>query len=871
MKKKVLYGVFMALVAVFTMGSLQSCTDDLSDFKHQYVYDQYNLDQDIADLQKQINDNKAQCEAEIARLEALIKENQKENQVDIDELNDQLKELNGQIEKLVTAENLKKMLDELKQNLEKYASEANDKLKEELGKQIAGNLETMKALLGDYVTTDTFNSAIEKIEKDYKGYCDEKITEVLADLKVTNDALAAMDEELDELMNQIASIGGDVETIKTGITNMQNDIKSLKSQYEELGSSLDELWYYATETLPQYMTQMYNALNDDLQESKTELLDKIDYIDTQLEGLRSQLNNIVSRVDDLITSIMIQATDSPVFGNFSLPLGIQSNLLFNWYFKSIVSESYTFPSATLSYAYNAQEIKDGLATLGATEADVKTAIESKNSTYTVSEGYDDVNLGKIYMTINPVGHNVIDGKHFYLETSKGVDGRLPYTINVDESDAELTFGYSRSAENGFYEAEVIVPGSEDMINASKVDILSGLKSEAKDFLNDPTKRKALSLLKAVYDQLDNSFPQYALRAEWKNPDPTSRSYYSVLSKYDVAVATAQPLSFQFLDGKGIDRQLRTFGHIDNFFYSLKESGRLNFNFEGAIDVDKLHFNFDGLTIEIKDLPDTYIDQIKVEINADVISTDPENKYGEKIGEVVGTGEATAEDLASINEAIKKAIQDALDKAGVSMASQIGDSINGQIDTMVADVEKQVEDMINGKIDSVLGQLGDKAEPWFDRLNRLVDIYNRVANKINAFLKEPNQYLQPAMFYKNANGIGIVSQSKTDPTVFVNAGGSAFDLYATSYTAEIVAPAFKKMVACVNVIDNATGEYLSNGRELAKAFNNTSNDLARVLDGTRFGIVIPGSALQAGKTYEIMYQALDYSGFTSTRKFYIKVN
>ena len=127
-----------------------------------------------------------------------------------------------------------------------------------------------------------------------------------------------------------------------------------------------------------------------------------------------------------------------------------------------------------------------------------------------------------------------------------------------------------------------------------------------------------------------------------------------------------------------------------------------------------------------------------------------------------------------------------------------------------------------------------------------------------------------MFYKTVDGIGIVSNAKEDPTVFVNGGGPAFVLYPSSYTAEVVAPAYKKMIACVNVIDNATGNYVANGRELAKKFNATSDGLAVVLEGSTYGITVPGAAVQSGYTYEIMYQALDYSGVTSTRKFYIKV-
>ena len=72
MKKKVLYGAALALFASVSMGTLQSCKDDLSDFKHEYAFDQTNLKGEITRLEGLITQCQTHCQSEISRLEGLL-------------------------------------------------------------------------------------------------------------------------------------------------------------------------------------------------------------------------------------------------------------------------------------------------------------------------------------------------------------------------------------------------------------------------------------------------------------------------------------------------------------------------------------------------------------------------------------------------------------------------------------------------------------------------------------------------------------------------------------------------------------------------------------------------------------------------------
>lgn len=854
MKKKVLYGVFMACFAALSMGTLQSCTDDLDTFKHQYAYDQYNLDGVINDLKAQIDSNMATCQANIADLQRQITD----NDGDITKLQQDVQKLQAEAATKAELQALKNDVIKLENDLKAYSDAKDEALQQLLESKIQSEISGVTTRIDDLELT--YNQKFQDVEG--------KLTQIFADMSSMNTSIQNLQNDIanawvsinantlaiEAMDDALTELEGKVDENAANIAKTKEELADLKEKYDAqfaaLNEAVDQAFNKIEET-QEMVTQVLNYLEDKIDSEVAQLQNQIDGINTTLDSLQDQVDALKTTVNDLITSILIQGTDNPVFGNFSLPLGIQSNLLFNWYFENL-GEGFTFPNAGVEYS--AQDHSN------MTPEEVEFVKSCKNSTYEVPAGYEDVNLGKLYVTLNPVGHNLTEGKTFCLETSKGKEGRLPFEVKLTPSNDELYFGYTRGIENGFYESEVTIPGDPSSIAAAKIEVEQDLKNAVKAILNDRSKRTALNLVKAVYDQMNSTFKSYALRADWMDADKASRAAYSVLSKYDLAVATAKPLSFKFLAGQGTDHRLRTFGHIDNFFYTLRANERLHFNLEGVIDVNGLHFNFDDLKVEVGD-----------EFVKEIVVTIPPVEVKDKDGEVVGTttettAKASAESIKEINAAIKEALEGAVE----SIAGDMGDTINDQIDEMVANVESQIEELINGKIDSVLTQLGDKAEPWFQRLNKLVDIYNRVANKVNDFLKEPNQYLQPAVFYKANGGLGMVSLGKFDPTVFENGGGEAFVLYPTTFTAELVAPVYKKFVACSNVY-TADGSVYAGAKEEAKKVNMNSGDLARVLDSSAYSIVVKSKGvMKAGLTYEFMYQALDYSGVTSTRKFYIKV-
>ena len=193
-----------------------------------------------------------------------------------------------------------------------------------------------------------------------------------------------------------------------------------------------------------------------------------------------------------------------------------------------------------------------------------------------------------------------------------------------------------------------------------------------------------------------------------------------------------------------------------------------------------------------------------------------------------------------------------------------DQLEGQIMPEVKDALELVKDQVVAGA----GNYMDKAEPyinklnyWASRLNGYMERFEDVANNVNAFL-------QVTMLYKGKDDqFHQLSNSKEYPTVF--AGEGLANVFATSYTGEIIAPAFKKFIGVTNVFKD--GDSAQNGCTDCKAALDAVNDgeyFNEVFPGSRYGVAIEN--MKKGYTYEIFYSALDYSGKISARKFYVTV-
>ena len=152
------------------------------------------------------------------------------------------------------------------------------------------------------------------------------------------------------------------------------------------------------------------------------------------------------------------------------------------------------------------------------------------------------------------------------------------------------------------------------------------------------------------------------------------------------------------------------------------------------------------------------------------------------------------------------------------------------------------------IKDVLSKTGSKWENVIAKVNPLLQ---KVASKIGS----ANKLLQPTILYvdQNGNPNTLSTIGGRLGTRFVKKDGGAITLYATSWTAELLAPAYKKSIS---VLEKGATVTLTNGKSAAEPFDGSVNKVIF-------------NAEKAGE-YTIVYKAIDYSGVEVEKTFKVNV-
>jgi FtsZ-binding cell division protein ZapB len=198
--------------------------------------------------------------------------------------------------------------------------------------------------------------------------------------------------------------------------------------------------------IPALQTRLTTAEGNitDLQTRVQDLEDDVAVLKTDAENLKNDQKN-------MITGIIIQATQNPVVGYLNLPLDVRSTLLSVYYGKP--DADWSFPSKSSANYVNATDINLWTARNASIIGDLASVPgyvtgSAGETVVTQKDGGYDGNAGTLYVTVNP---NTVDftGKELKLKDSQ--DGDAPVTLApLAKSDRQLTHGWHGSANNGFY-------------------------------------------------------------------------------------------------------------------------------------------------------------------------------------------------------------------------------------------------------------------------------------------------------------------------------------------------------------------------------------------------------------------------------------
>lgn len=174
------------------------------------------------------------------------------------------------------------------------------------------------------------------------------------------------------------------------------------------------------------------------------------------------------------------------------------------------------------------------------------------------------------------------------------------------------------------------------------------------------------------------------------------------------------------------------------------------------------------------------------------------------------------------------------------------------DSTIADVISELNTQIAGKLQPIKNDINKVGDKWENVIAKVNPLLKKVASKIGS----ANKLLQPTILYvdQNGNPNTLSTIGGRLGTRFVGLGSTT--LYATSWTAELLAPAYLKSVY---VVEDGAEITLADGKTSAKTSAKTP------FDGTRLIF----TAKKTGK-YTIVYKAVDYSGVEVEKTFNVNV-
>lgn len=442
------------------------------------------------------------------------------------------------------------------------------------------------------------------------------------------------------------------------------------------------------------------------------------------------------------------------------------------------------------------------------------------------------NAGYLYVSLNPTE---IDPSLVKVElvNSQGEPAKGFELGEIDNTDKVLTFGTKAAtvSANGFYQVPVIASDPQnDGVEFDKGALAAAAKNALNELRNPKENDLDLSMIASALYKNIPVLTAYGVKAEYYLYNPNTetleltKTVKHAVSDYDIAAFAVKPVSFHFLKDNATLDKLSDWA-VENFrLPSL--SSKLN-KFADALDVK--------VTLSA--------DKQKVNVYTIVALTDVKVHYEE------ATNEAWFEkqDGTKIEGSEIK---------NVSEVKEINTGVGSQnvykittTDSTIADVVAELNSQIAGKLQPIKNDINKVGDKWENVIAKVNPLLKKVASKIGS----ANKLLQPTILYvdQNGNPNTLSTIGGRLGTRFVGTGATT--LYATSWTAELLAPAYKKSIS---VLEKGATVTLTDGTSAAEPFAGSVNKVIF-------------NATKAGK-YTILYKAIDYSGVEAEKTFNVVV-
>lgn len=448
------------------------------------------------------------------------------------------------------------------------------------------------------------------------------------------------------------------------------------------------------------------------------------------------------------------------------------------------------------------------------------------------------NAGYLYVSLNPTE---IDPSLVKVElvNSQGEPAKGFKLGDIDNTDKVLTFGTKAAtvSANGFYQVPVIASDPQnDGVEFDKGALAAAAKNALNELRNPKSNDLDLSLIASALYKNIPVLTAYGVKAEYYlyNPDTKNlelkKTVKHAVSDYDIAAFAVKPVSFNFLkDNATLD----------------KLSGWAVENFQLPSLSSKLDKVIDALNVEISyDKADEFYTYSVITPNGLFCQQDGNDVviYGQ--GTDLNNGQLIDGELYRIKNAT---VEKKFVSTGGSAAEFV--FVIKTKDSTIADLLASANEQIAKKLQPVKNVLSNVNSKWENVIAKVNPLLKKVSSKIGS----ANKLLQPTILYvdQNGNPNTLSTIGGRLGTRFVGTGATI--LYATSWTAELLAPAYKKSIS---VLEKGATVTLTNGKSAAEPFDGSVNKVIF-------------NAEKAGD-YTIVYKAIDYSGIEVEKTFHVVV-
>ena len=635
------------------------------------------------------------------------------------------------------------------------------------------------------------------------------------------DAIAKEKQALIEITNKLetkADHAADKAALEARINENRRLIDALGEKfgdYANLDAAVaaskaytDEKVTEAKDVLNQKIEQLRGEDESAREQLKAALMEKItangEAISNEADARKQLQDNYDMAFDFLINknlnSIAINATENPVLGYFNAAfVGSQLNLAASFY---------------------------GTA--------------AQNITGWVSQGefLNNGNAGEIYVSLNPTEIDPRCITSLKLVDSQGNEAKGFELGQLQNTSRVLTYGFTKAAAevsaNGFYAIPVkAVDPANDDFSLNKGELKEAAKNVIAKLQNP--KKSSLNLSQiatALYSSVNNKLKAYTVKAEYYLWNPETMELVkksAVAPTYNMAAFAVKPLSFNTLK----DNQ------------SLKNLGLALDKYMIPTLSDKLGKFMDALDVKVE----LSEDQQNLNVYTIVALADVTVHYDEatkKAWFVKNGAPINGSEIKNVTE-VKEITSTDLEGGHVQKVYKIKTT-----DSTIADVVKALNDQLGTKLQPVKEAIQNAANKW----DSAIQPVNTLLHKINAQIGNVNELLQPTMLYKNSNtgDWNTLSTLKGKLGTRMIGTGSTV-LVATSWTGELLAPAYKKSV------------YVEGNPAGAKVTLMDGKTPAKKIAGSTQKVLFTATATGP---YTIVYEAVDYSGVSVKKEYHITV-